>query len=101
MSDRKDPASNWKPFICLSVLVASLFAIVFLKMEVRRLGYEVVAVSRQESKLRDQQRGLYINFLKATRLQRVQLLAQSKLTFRRAEAGQIIQMTREGIALRQ
>ena len=89
------------PFISVLIAIATLFSIVFCKMEVRRMGYSVLKLSREERQMRDKERLQIITLAKMTRPERLQAVAQNRLTFKKPESGQIIQMTEQGIALRQ
>jgi hypothetical protein len=104
-SARSKAASlNWQdlaPFVSVAILALALFFLAFSKMEVRRLGYSVLKFSREERSLRDLERDAVIRLAKATRPERLALVAESRLTLRRAEKGQIIQMTENGVALEQ
>ncbi len=99
ISDVKWP--DLAPFISVAIIAVSLFFIAFAKMEVRRLGYGVWKLSREERSLRDQEREVTVRLAKATRPERLALVAESRLTLRRAEKGQIIHMTETGLALEQ
>ncbi|MEK7355447.1 MAG: histidine kinase [Bdellovibrionota bacterium] len=81
-------------------MVVMLFAVVFCKMELRRVGYSVLKLSREERKMRDLERQQSIMLAKITRPDRLQSVADARLHLKRAESGQIIQMTERGIALR-
>lgn len=70
-------------------------------MEVRRLGYSVWKLSREERRVRDFDRDLQIQLAKATRPERLADVALNRLTLRQATKGQIIQMTESGVALEQ
>lgn len=89
------------PFASIVVVVASLFLVVFCKMEMRRMGYSVLKLTRAERKMKDEERQAMIQLAKITRPERLQAVAQARLTLRRAETGQIIQMTDRGIAFKQ
>ena len=65
------------------------------------MGYSVLKLSREERVLRDQERVQTIQLAKMTRPERLQAVAQGRLTFKKAESGQIIQITEQGIAFRQ
>lgn len=98
----KQTITELKPFLSVVLIVASLFSLVFMKMEVRSKGYMILSLSRQEKKMRDHQREQMVALAKYTRPDRVQTFAQTKLTLRKAEVGQIIQMTAQnGTAIRQ
>lgn len=93
--------SDVAPFLSVAIIAASLFFVAFSKMEVRRMGYGVWKLSREERSLRDQDREVTVRLAKATRPERLALVAESRLTLRRAEKGQIIHMTESGLALEQ
>ncbi len=97
----KAKARELAPFLSVLILIATLFSIVFCKMEVRRMGYSVLKLSREERQMRDREREQIIMLAKMTRPERLQSVAQNRLTFKKPESGQIIQMTEQGIALRQ
>jgi Sec-independent protein translocase protein TatA len=92
---------EFAPFVSVMIVICTLFSLVFCKMEIRRMGYSVLKLTREERKMRDLERQQMIQLAKITRPERLQAVAQAKLTLKRAEAGQIIQMTDRGIALRQ
>jgi len=93
--------SDIAPYLSVAILALTLFFLAFSKMEVRRLGYSVLKLSREERSLRDLERDAVIRLARATRPERLALLAESRLTLRRAEKGQIIQMTENGVAFEQ
>lgn len=86
-----------KPFLSVIAIILTLFAIVFLQMEERRAGYMNLKLARQHRGLLDQKRGLEIQLAKITRPQLLEKVAQDRLTLKRANAGQIIQLTGEGM----
>jgi cell division protein FtsL len=94
-------ASGWAPFVSVIFIVVTLLTVVFSKMEVRRIGYSLLVLSREEVRTKDESLRTQITLAKMNRLERVQSVAQTRLTMRRPELGQIIQMTDSGIALRQ
>ena len=92
---------EYAPFASLLIIVFCLFSVVFCKMEVRRMGYSVLKLSREERKMRDLDRQQMIQLAKITRPERLQQVAQARLTLKRAEFGQIIQMSGRGVAFKQ
>lgn len=86
-----------KPFLSVVMVILTFFAIVFLQMEERRIGYMSLKLARQHRQLLDQKRGLEIQLAKVTRPQLLEKVAQDRLTLKRATAGQIIQLTGEGL----
>lgn len=92
---------DYAPFISVGIIVMSLFMIVFCKMEMRRIGYSVLKLTRDARQMRDHERLQMIQLAKITRPERLQAVAQNRLTLKKAESGQIIQMTEQGVAFRQ
>ena len=98
---RRQNFDEIKPYLSIFIIITFLFSIVFLKMEIRRIGYADLKLSRDEKRTRDQSRGQMIALAKVTRPDRLQKVAESRLTLRKAELGQIIQMTDLGHLLKQ
>lgn len=89
------------PFISVLMLIATMFALVFLKMEVRRMGYAVLQSTREYKQLRDQYRLMSMEYAKLTRPDRVRKYAVSRLTLNDAQSGQIIQLDGQELAMPQ
>jgi len=89
------------PFASVTIIVATLLAMVFCKMEVRRMGYSILQLSRTERQMRDHERLQMVQLAKITRPERLQALAEHRLTLRKPGIGQIIQMTEQGVAFRE
>ena len=89
------------PFASVLVIVGFLLSMVFCKMEVRRMGYSILQLTRVEHQMRDRERVQMVQLAKITRPERLQSVAEHRLTLRRAGAGQIIQMTEQGVAFRE
>lgn len=89
------------PFISILIIVGCLLSLVFCKMEVRRMGYSVLRLAHAERQTRDRERLKLVQLAKITRPERLQSLAENRLTLRRPGAGQIIQMTEQGVAFRE
>ncbi len=98
---KKKNIEELRPYLSIFIIITFLFSIVFLKMEIRRIGYSDLKLARDEKRTRDQQRGQMIALAKVTRPDRLQKVAESRLTLRKAEVGQIIQMTDVGRTLKQ
>ncbi|MCB0341389.1 MAG: histidine kinase [Pseudobdellovibrionaceae bacterium] len=90
-----------RPFVSIILALATLFAVVFCKMESRRLGYMVWKQSKEYRSLVDKKYLKQITYAKVTQPERVQRLAQTHLTLKEAGRGQIIQITGHKIAMRQ
>lgn len=104
----RDGKFDWKkelhelaPFVSILIIVASLLIVVFCKMEVRRLGYSVLKLTREDRQMRDHERQKQVQLAKIMRPDRLQMVAQKSLKLDKPGSGQIIQMTERGLALRQ
>ncbi len=87
-----------KPFLSVLIIIMTLFSLVFLKMEVRRVGYSVLRDTRQYKVLRDEHRYQVMKYAQATQPDRVRSMAISQLTLNEARRGQIIQLSNPGLA---
>lgn len=97
----KNSVNELKPFLSVMIIIASLFVMMFMKMEVRRAGYSLFTVSRHYRILKDQYRSQVMKYAQITRSERVKKIAVSKYTLNEARVGQIIQMMGTQIALTQ
>src|SRR5690606_7415596 len=90
-----------KPILSILIVIFSLFLMVFLQMEVRRLGYMVWKEGRQYKVVLDSKRTLAAEYAKITRPGHLQEVAVTHLTLSQAKAGQIIHMSGSRVALKQ
>ncbi len=97
----KQQIDQLRPLFSVIIIIFSLFALVFLQMEVRRMGYVVLKQSREYKTLLDRTRAQTMDYAKMTRPERVRDMAVSRLTLNDAKSGQIIHMAGDNIALRQ
>lgn len=74
------------------IFIATLFTMVFFKMEVRRVGYSLLRLARVEKVQKDQERVQTIAFHRLTRPGRIESLAQSRLALNKASQGQLVQV---------
>ncbi len=81
-----------KPFLSIVIIIVSLFTLVFLQMEERRLGYEILVLNKDLKKSIDQRRVLDVRLAQALRPEKVEQVAARKSTLNKAISGQIIQM---------
>ena len=89
-------AEDWfhvKPFLSVLMIVSTLFAIVFFKMEERRLGYEILNLTRQQKQILEEKRVRTIQLARILRPQQVEKTAQSKFGVRKIQSNQIIHLT--------
>lgn len=89
------------PFFSVLLFVATLFTLVFLKMEVRRMGYSVLKATQEYKALRDHYRLMSMEYARLTRPELVRKYAVSKLTLNEANTGQIIQLAGDELAMPQ
>lgn len=87
------------PFISVLLVMGFLFTFAFIKMENRRLGYSFMKLTQKEKVLRNQQRKKSIQLARMMGPERVQYVATQRLPLKKASAGQIIQMTGDGLAI--
>jgi cell division protein FtsL len=81
---------NLKPVISVALIILTLFSVVFLQMEERRLGYSLLKLTRHYRQIVENRKNKEIQLAKATRPQWVEKIAASKFTLKKAEANQII-----------
>lgn len=82
-----------KPFLSIVFIISTLFVLVFLQMEERRMGYEILSASRVQKRLIEERRLKEMQLAKMTRPQQVERLAATKLTMRKIQASQIIRLS--------
>lgn len=89
------------PFFSVLIFVSTLFGLVLLKMEVRRMGYSVLKASHAYKKLQDERRMMTMEYAKLTRPDRVRKYAVSHLKLNDSRNGQIIQLAGQTLAMPQ
>ncbi len=89
------------PFFSVLIFVATLFTLVLLKMEVRRMGYSVLKSTQEYKALRDHHRLMSMEYARLTRPELVRKYAVSHLNFNDASKGQIIQLAGQELAMPQ
>lgn len=82
-----------KPFFSILLIIATLFSIVFLQMEERRMGYSVLKLTREHKKVWEEKRVKEIALAKITRPQLLDTMAQQKFTLKKVQANQIIHLS--------
>jgi hypothetical protein len=98
---KRQSENHLKPVLSILIVIFSLFMMVFLQMEVRRLGYMVWKKGREYKVVLDDKRTLAAEYAKITRPARLQEVAVNSLTLSQAKAGQIIHMSGDRVALKQ
>jgi hypothetical protein len=79
-----------KPVISVAFIILTLFSVVFLQMEERRLGYSLLKITREYRQTLESKKNREIQLAKATRPQWVEKVASTKFTLKKALASQII-----------
>ena len=97
----KEKQLEIKPFLSVFILVLTLFSMVFLKMEIRRMGYSVLKQAREYEQLQDAYRLKSLEYSKKMSPENLRSMAVRKLTLSEAQGGQIIHMSNNGIAVKQ
>lgn len=82
-----------KPFFSILLIIGTLFSLVFLQMEERRLGYAILKSTREQRQIVEEKRERTMQLAKITRPQNVERMAQSRFTLKKIQANQIIHLT--------
>lgn len=82
-----------KPFLSVLIIISTLFSIVFLQMEERRMGYSVLKLTREFKKVQEEKRVKEVTLAKVTRPQLLESMAQQKFTLKKIQANQIIHLS--------
>ncbi len=90
-----------RPFISVVFIIITMFTIVFIKMDVRRMSYSVLKLAQREKLSADQYRFRSLKLAQVLRTERIKTYAQVHLALNEAQKGQIIHMTGDRIALKQ
>ena len=83
------------------IIILSLFIVVFIKMEVRRINYSILRQSRQYHTYLDRYHKNLMTYLELTQGSNLDQLARSKLTLNPAQKGQVILLLGDQIAIPQ
>jgi cell division protein FtsL len=90
---------NIKPFFSIFFILMTLFGLVYVKMENRRMGYVLLNMAQKEKTLREQQRLAVARLANMTNSDRVRKIATGRMTFQNAKEGQVIRVAGKGTAL--
>ena len=82
-----------KPFLSVLIIISTLFSIVFLQMEERRIGYSVLKLTREFKKVQEEKRVKEVTLAKVTRPQLLESMAQQNFTLKKIQANQIIHLS--------
>lgn len=82
-----------KPFLSILIIISSLLGLVFLQMEERRMGYELLRLNREQRAIVEERRLRSVQLAKVTRPQHIEYIAQRRLSLKKLQASQIIHLT--------
>lgn len=88
-----------KPFISVGLVIFTLLTVVFMKMEVRRVGYSLLKDSRQHKTLTETKRLQEMTLAQLVRPERIENIAQKRLSLQKPTKGQIVQLSGQKIVL--
>ena len=94
-------SDSLRPFFSIMMIIVSLFLIVFVKMEARRINYSILRQSRQYQVFSDRYHRNLMSYLKLTQGSRLNDIARSQLTLDRVRKGQVILLVGGKIAIPQ
>ncbi len=87
-----------KPLISLLFIVITLFSLVFIQMEERRLGYQVLKLTQEHKKVIETKRIKTSNLAKMTRPQLIERTAQNQFTLKKVQTSQVIHLNSASVA---
>lgn len=92
---------HYRPFFSVLIIISHLLAVVFLKMELRRMGYLSITHLREYKELSEELRKK--NQLLADLLgpQNLRRYAMDHLTLHEVRRGQVIHLSEDGLAVPQ
>lgn len=88
-----------KPFVSVFIILLTMFGVVFVKMENRRMGYVLLDLAEKEKQMNQKQRLALAHLAKLTSPERVRKIATTQLTFQNAKEGQVIRVAGSGNAV--
>jgi cell division protein FtsL len=88
----QEDVERFKPFLSVSFIILTLFGLVFLKMEERRVSYEVLRKTREFKKTSESQKQKEIELARLIKPQYIENVAKEKLTLKRISPAQIIHL---------
>lgn len=84
---------EFKPLLSIFIFVFSLFTVVFLQMEERRLNYELLKLNKEMKKTLEKRRIEEVTLARATRPERIEKEVQMKTAFADPSLAQIVHMS--------
>ena len=81
------------PHLSILTIIFSLFTFVFLQMEERRLGYELLQLGKDRRKIREMKKQKEMVFAHLTRPQNIEKMATMKGELRKMRPHQLIHLS--------
>ncbi len=88
----QDDVRQFRPFLSVLFVILTLFGLVFLKMEERRISYEVLKLTREYKKTSETKKQKEIQLARLIKPQFIESVAKEKLTLKRIAPSQIIHL---------
>ena len=88
-----------KPFLSMTFILITMFSLVYVKMENRRMGYVLLDLAQKEKMSMEKQRLSVARLANITSPERVRKIATGRMTFQNAKDGQVIRVAGSGTAL--
>ncbi len=82
-----------KPFFSICVIIGTLFVLVFMQMEERRIGYSLLKLSREQKEIVEEKRVKTMQLAKLTRPQQVEKFVQNRSSLKKMNSSQIIHLS--------
>lgn len=79
-------------FFSIIIIISTLFTLVFLQMEERRIGYEILKLNKELKTTTEKRRLLSIKMAQISRPQQIENIAKEKGSLLKADHSQIINL---------
>lgn len=88
-----NPAIQLRTFLSIFIIISTLFGLVFIQMEERRLGYSVLVLNKEQRKLSEVKYKKEYSYNKRTRPQQVEKFARTRRDLKKVRPEQVIQLS--------
>lgn len=84
---------SFKSMLSVFLIICSLLFVVFTKMEERRLGYEILKLTKDQKLAIEEKRQKEVSLARMSRPQQVEKFAHERSTLKKVQDSQIIQLS--------
>lgn len=84
---------QFRTFLSIFIVISTLFGLVFMQMEERRLGYSVLVLNKDQRRLSEIKYKKEYTFNKLTRPQYVEKMARVRRELKKVRPEQVIQLS--------